>query len=202
MATLGQIVAGTWKEISKNKIQFEPYSATENFQVFGRNNPAINGTKFILKGFDINEDSWIGISDQQVQPILNSDASCLDSPIQKTIDHKMTSLFLASCNLQSDCERLNSYQFEIEGKNEFLVIYFNSENTIPPFKGTIINDQLNLDFGASSTKKRKITSNDKLEIGRYAKAIKSQYIKKEILLDPNNQMVNPDTPAGENESNP
>lgn len=202
MVTFGQIVAGTWQEISKNQIQFEPYSAKQSFQVFGRNNPKVKGTQFIFQGLDINEGSWIGVSDQGVQRLLNSDANCLDYPIKKSIEHKMTSLFLASCNLKSDCDRLNSYQFEIGSNNEFIVIYFNSQNTIPSFKGTIVEDQLHLDYGASSTKKRKISSNDQMELKPYLQEIKSQYLKKEILLDAENQMVKLDVPAGEYDSNP
>ena len=201
MVTFGQIAAGTWTETSKNEIQFEPYSAKESFQVFGRNNPNVKGTKFIFQGLDINEDSWIGISDQEVQPLLNSDANCLDSPIVKTIEHKMTSLFLASCSLERYCERLNSYQFAIGSNNEFLVLYFDSQNTIPPFKGSVINNQLNLEFGRSSTKKRKITNDDRVEINAYLQEIKTQYTKKEILLDIENQMVKLDTPLGAHESN-
>ena len=202
MVTFGQIIAGKWAESSKNEIQFEPYSAKESFQVFGRKNPEINGTKLIFQGLDINEDSWIGISDKEIQPILNADANCLDNPISKTIEHKITSLFLASCNLESECERLNSYQFEIGSNNEFIVIYFNSQNTIPPFKGAIINDQLNLDYGRSSSKKRKISREDQFEVNSYLKEIKSQYTKKEILLDIENKRVQLDTPFGERESNP
>lgn len=202
MVTFGQIVAGTWKETSKNEIQFTPYSAKESFQVFGRTNPQVRGTRFIFKGLDINEDSWIGTSQNEIQPILNEDANCLDPAIEKIMQDKIANLVLSSCNQQSDCKTFDTYQFRVGDHNEFVVLYFNAQNRIAPFTGTISNDQLNLEHGQISTRKRKISKEDDFEIKNYMLEIKDQYTKEYLLLDLENQMVNLDAAVGSYDSNP
>ena len=202
MVTFGQMVAGTWKETAKNQIQFTPYAAKESFQVFARQNAEIKGTKFMFLGLDINEDSWIGTSGNEIQPILNDDANCLDQIIEKKIDEKITQLILSSCNLETDCQDLKSLQFEIVDNNEFLVLYFNSQNTIAPFTGTITNDQLLLEYGQTSSKKRKISKENDFEVKRYMQEVKNQYNKNQILIDLDNKMVNLDASVGSYDSNP
>lgn len=190
MVTFGQIIAGKWNEISKDRIQFNPYAATEPFQVFARSNSTNSGTKIIFRGLDINEDAWISTSREESQLILNPDANCLKSPIVKEFKDKITQLTLSGCARNTDCSIPNSYQFNIGNNNEFLVLYYDYQNTIPPFQGSIVEGKLSLNHGRFSSKKRAIPKTEEQDIKNYIGQVKDQYNQVEILTASDDTIVN------------
>ncbi|QOW11067.1 hypothetical protein Q73A0000_12215 [Kaistella flava (ex Peng et al. 2021)] len=187
MVTFGQIISGKWTQNENHKIIFKPYIPDQSLQVFGRYNPDINGSKILFKDLDINEKTFIATSTKEMQNILNEDANCLPYPVKKEFDHSLEKLMLSNCLTQNLKQNRLGFDYEIADNNDFVIIYYNSQMMLPEFKGEIVNSQLTLNQGSSSSPKRSISKTDESEIKKFVEQQKNYYSQTSFLSTKENR---------------
>jgi hypothetical protein len=164
MATFGQIIAGKWS-MDKDVITFTPIIPKYPFDVYGRVNPKVKGTKIMFSNFDINEDAYVGNSSEELQPVLNDDANCLPFPLLKEFDKPFKDLVLA-LPLSEKQETL-SYTAELKKYNDFIIMYYSSRTRIPPFQAEYKNKKLYFRGDKASGEREEINPKDLKDLNKY-----------------------------------
>ncbi|MFC6267234.1 hypothetical protein [Frigoriflavimonas asaccharolytica] len=190
MLTFGTLISGTWEENDHQDITFIPNAPKEKFEVFGRRNEALKGSKIIFLNLDINENSYIGFSSDALQPILNEDANCLDQPIVKVFDENVKALFLSNFTSENNVENKKAYQINLENNNEFIISYNENSRMLAKFTGKIEKNKLTIDFGKKSSERGEIEPSEALEIKKYINQQKKYYAKNELIINAENRFLN------------
>lgn len=164
MATFGQIIAGKWS-MDKNVITFTPIIPKYSFDVYGRFNAKVKGTKIMFSNFDINEDAYIGNSSQDLQPVLNEDANCLPFPLLKEFDQPFKDIVL-SLPL-SDKQESMAYTTTLQKYNDFIIMYYSSGTRVLPFQAEYKNKKLYFRGDRASRERKEINPNDLKELNKY-----------------------------------
>lgn len=193
MVTFGQIVSGKWKVNEHREINFTPYAPTESFHVFARYNPSLKGTIILFKELDINESLYLATSSQEIQPLLNDEANCLPEAIVKTFTEPIEKLILSNHLVETGEANKLGLEYNTINNNDFIVVYYNSQNNIPPFKGEITNNKLTINQGSTSSEKRAIAKTDEIEIKKYVEEQKNYYAQNSFLSTAEHRFGNPPT---------
>lgn len=181
MVTFGQIISGTWSQKSEGNIEFTPYVPENSFAVYGRKNKAITGSKVMFNGLDINENTYIATTRNEIQPILNEDANCLSYPTLKIFEKPLKKLLLSCCLNDNKNKNSCGFDYALNDYNDFIIIYFNSQMKLKPFEGKIINEKLQINFGNFSSEKRQISPVNETDIKKYVEQQK-QYYSQTVLI--------------------
>ena len=190
MLTFGTLVSGTWEENESNELTFHPNSPKEKFQVFGRKSENVKGSKMMFANLDINEDSYIGFTPETLQPILNADANCLPRPIVKTLDEKINHLYFSNFTSENNLENKKAFHIKIEDNNDFIVVYYSQHQMFEDFVGKIENNELSINYGEKSSKKRAINPTEAGEIKQFIQQQKAEYSKTVLVTNAGYRFIN------------
>jgi|GEM_PF-2194401 len=174
MFTFGQMIAGKWNINSENIITFTPFTAESPFEVYGRFSDNVKGTKIMFSNFDINEDAFIGNTENGLQPVLSEDANCLPYPLLNIFENSFKNIVLSCFLPENGTAKEQSYIAEIPEYNDFIVMYYSSRSRIPPFRAKLENNRLFFEYSQDPTSERKNIKNDELkEIENYLSRIET-----------------------------
>lgn len=180
MFTFGRMIAGKWSMDAGNEVTFTPSIPKYPFEIFGRYNPEVKGTKVMFNNFDINEDTFIGNSQQGMQPVLNQDANCLPYPLLKEFENKFNDILL-SVSLYQQGKGI-VYQSDIQKYNDFIILYYPSHVMVQPFKADFKNGKLYFrGDGKPSTERKDINLDELNEIEKYIGLGISSFFKESIV---------------------
>ncbi|SDQ38645.1 hypothetical protein SAMN05421664_1408 [Chryseobacterium soldanellicola] len=140
MFTFGQIIAGKWSIDNKNVITFKPNIPQYPFDVYGRFDPKVKGTKIMFSNFNGNEDAFIGNSEQGIQPVLSPDANCLPYPLLKEFNDQFKDILLSVSSYNQ--EKATFYKADFQKYNDFIVTYYSSSVMVKPFTAELKDDKL------------------------------------------------------------
>ena len=175
------VVSGTYEE-KDDGIDFTPSVPKEPFHVFGRYNKDISGTRIMLKGVDLREPIYLATSNDQIYSVFKKDARCLPSSLRKIYDESISTLILA--NYVGDGEepvnKFNS-EYEIGNFNDFIIIYFNSQTILPPFRGKISKNKLRVEYGLSSYDNLIVSESDEFNVSMSVEK-QQKYFKQDSLI--------------------
>jgi hypothetical protein len=166
MFTFGQIIAGKWEIDKQNRITFSPNSPKYPFDVYGRYNSKVKGTKVMFSNFDINEDAFIGNSEAGIQPVLSQNANCLPYPLVNEFKEKFKDIILSTYLYREEKESF--YKADFQKYNDFMIIYYSSSRRVPPFKAMLKDEKLYFNNNEKASSERKDLNPDELaEMGMY-----------------------------------
>lgn len=181
MVTFGQVISGKWEVDSKKQIKFTPNRKDSPYEVFGRYNPELKGTKVMFQEFDINENAFLGTDSDEVQAVLSEDANCLPYPLLKEFN-KIQKLTLASF-MDDEQKILKGLTFDLGKHNDVIIAYYRSSQRIPPFEGRIVKNKLQLSFGGESSAKREIDPEELQELLDVQKELDKHSNANELLAN-------------------
>ncbi|MBT2621669.1 hypothetical protein [Chryseobacterium sp. ISL-6] len=166
MVTFGQIIAGKWSIDDKNVISFTPSTPKFPFDVYGRYDSALKGTKIMFDNFDINAKTYIGDTDQGVQPILGENANCLPYPLLKEFNKDFKDLVLSVTMFDQTKETF--YVAENKKYNDFIIMYYSSATRLRPFTARLKGGQLYFrDDNRPSSPRKDISPKELKEMGKF-----------------------------------
>ena len=186
MVTFGQIISGKWSQRSEEEIDFVPYIPENSFAVYGRKNSLIKGTKLMFNGLDINENTYIATSKEEIQPILNEDANCLPYPTVKNLEKPLSNLLLSCCFDEKVSKKSCGFDYELDDYNDLIIIYFDSQKMLEAFTGKIKDQKLQINFGRFSSEKRAISPTDETEIKKFVEQQKKYYSQSVLVSTADN----------------
>lgn len=181
MVTFGRIVSGKWKMDANKEITFTPIIPNEPFEVFGRYNPKLVVARLMFSNFDINEDSYLGINQNEMQALLNPDSNCLPYPMLKDFPVDVKQITLSNNWKEKSAKNPKSYVFETRENNDFILIYYSSSYMLKPFTGRIKNNRLEFKHDRTSSERKKIGADEKKELEEVTKIMDNPVSRDKIL---------------------
>jgi len=177
------VVSGTYEE-KDDGIEFTPSVPKEPFHVFGRYNREISGTRIMLKGVDLREKIYVATSSDQIYSVFRKDARCLPATLRKIYEEPISTLILAN-HLGDGDEPVNKFssEYDIGNFNDFIIIYFNSQTILPPFKGKISKNKLRVEYGLSSYDNLIISESDEFNVGMSVEKQQNYYKQDSLICD-------------------
>lgn len=176
------IIAGNYEQ-NEEEIAFTPSVPKEPFQVFGRYNPEITGSKIMLKGIDIHEKVYLATSTEELYPLLRKKSKCVPRPLVKSFDEPIANLILSNYIGDDDVTNKFSSEYNLENYNDFIVIYFNSQTILPPFKGKIFQNKLRVEAGLMSAANLMISEEDDFGVKASVEKLINFFNQKNIISD-------------------
>ena len=153
------IIAGNYEQ-NEEEIAFTPSVPKEPFQVFGRYNPEISGSKIMLKDINIHEKVYLATTTEELYALLRKKSKCVPKPLVKSFDEPISNLILSNYIGDEEVTNKFSSEFNLENYNDFIIIYFNSQKILPPFKGKIHRNKLRVEAGLMSATNLMISEDD------------------------------------------
>ena len=180
MITFGQIIAGKWSIDDKNVISFIPTTPKYPFDVYGRYDADRKGAKIMFDNFDINAKTYMGDSDQGIQPILGENANCLPYPLLKEFNKDFKDIILSTTLFDQAKETF--YVAENKKYNNFIIMYYSSTTRLRPFTARLKGDRIYFRSDDRPSSPRKDIKPEELkEMGKFVNEAVSATSKESII---------------------
>lgn len=176
------VIAGKYKQVDE-EIDFIPAVPKEPFHVFGRFNSEITGTRIMFKGVNLKENIYVATSSDVLYSVLKKKAKCIPFPLAKTFEKPIENLILANYVGNDEVDNKFSSDYNIGNFNDFIILYFNSETILPPFKGKISHNKLRVEYGLSSYENLIISDSDEMQVEMSVEKLQNYYNQDSIISD-------------------
>lgn len=183
MFTFGQIISGKWEINDQDEISFQPNTPKYPFDVYGRFDPKLKGTKIMFSNFSINEDAFLGNSETEIQPVLNPDANCLPYPLVKNFNENFKDIVFSTFQYRQEKESF--YKADFQKYNDFMIMYYSSSVMVRPFKAVLKDEKLyfNGRDERPSSERKEINPDELKEMEMYISQGASAVSKEKIVAN-------------------